>query len=203
MVNGTHPEDIELFDYVEGDVSGTRRDELETHLASCASCAEHVARVQASRAALRRTQLLELSPSRRDAILRNLPAQEEADPRRPVPSLKRLLAVLTPVAALAAVIALIVTTGDFSGGGGGGGSATAGAEAGTTSRQAAPAGGGSYDRLLRVAGPADQVAADLRKKGFDARAVGDRVEVRNASKAEVERALGNRRAGKVEIVIVP
>jgi hypothetical protein len=106
---------------------------------------------------------------------------------------------------VAAVVVALVTTGDFGGGGGGGGqaAATAGAAEGQTTRQAAPTGGGSYDQLLKVAGPADQVAADLRKKGFDARAVDNRVEVRNASKAEVERALRNRRTGKVEIVIVP
>jgi hypothetical protein len=53
-----------------------------------------------------------------------------------------------------------------------------------------------------VAGPADQVAQLLRSKGIDARVVNGRVEVRNATRSEVNRALGNRRAGGVEIVIL-
>jgi anti-sigma factor RsiW len=206
MVTGTHPEDIDLFDYVEGDLPAARRADLEVHLASCAACAEEVARVQAGREALRASQFLHLPPRRRDAIFMNLPAQRRAPGRSPALSPKRLLAILTPIAAVAAVVAALVTTGDFSGNGSGGGgqaAATGGAEATKTTRQA---GGGSADTLaplLSVAGPADQVAAELRNKGFDARAVGNRVEVRNATKAQVERALRNRRTGRVEIVIVP
>jgi hypothetical protein len=206
MVIGTHPEDIDLFDYVEGDLPAGRRAQLEVHLASCAQCAEQVARVQAGRDALRRAQFLQLPPRRREAIFLNLPAQRRAPGRSPALSPKRLLAILTPIAAVAAVVAALVSTGNLDGGGAGSQGAagvTSGAAEAQTSRQAAPTGGGSYDQLLKVAGPADQVAADLRKKGFDARVVGDRVEVRNASKAEVERALGNRRAGNIEIVIVP
>jgi hypothetical protein len=53
-----------------------------------------------------------------------------------------------------------------------------------------------------VAGPADQVAQLLRSKGIDARVVNGRVEVRSTTRSEVNRALGNRRAGGVEIVIL-
>ena len=79
------------------------------------------------------------------------------------------------------------------------------AAAGTTSREAsgAPiAGGFDSAQALSVKGPADQVATELRSKGFDARVIGDRVEVRNATKAQVERALKSRRSGKVRIVII-
>jgi anti-sigma factor RsiW len=205
MVTGTHPEDIDLFDYAEGDLPAGRHAELEVHLASCAQCAEEVARMQAGREALRGSQFLHLPPRRRDAIFLNLPAQRRPAERSPALSPKRLLAILTPIAAVAAVVVALVTTGDFGNGGGGGvaGQAAAtGAAEGQSTRQAA-GGGAALDQLLKVAGPADQVAAELRSKGFDARAVGHRVEVRNATRAQVERALRDRRAGKVQIVIVP
>jgi anti-sigma factor RsiW len=206
MVTGTHPEDVELFDYVEGDLPAERRAGLEVHLATCAQCSEEVARMQAGREALRESQFLHLPPRRRDAIFLNLPAQRRAPGRSPALSPKRLLAILTPVAAVAAVVAALVTTGALEGGGGGGGAGQAGATFGAaeaeTSRQAS-GGGKAFDQLLKVAGPADKVAALLREKGFDARAVGNnRVEVRNATKAQVERALSSRRTGKVRIVIV-
>src|ERR671937_154215 len=105
MVTGTHPEDADLFDYVEGELPPERRDTLEVHLASCAQCAEHVARVRAGREALREAQFLQLPPRRRDAIFQNLPAQRVS--ARPSPALapKKLLAVLVAIAALVAVVA--------------------------------------------------------------------------------------------------
>ena len=68
MVTGTHPEEVDLFDYVEGELSADRRTELEFHLASCATCAKQVALVQAGKDALRESQLLHLPPARREAI---------------------------------------------------------------------------------------------------------------------------------------
>jgi hypothetical protein len=53
-----------------------------------------------------------------------------------------------------------------------------------------------------VAGPADQVAAELRSKGIDARVVEGRVEVHGATRREIDQALGRRKAGDVQIIIV-
>jgi len=204
MVTGTHPNEIELFDYVEGDVTGDRRAQLEAHLASCAECAEHVARVTAGRESLRAAQFLQLPPRRREAIFLNLPEQRRGAARSPAMSPKRLLAVLTPIAAVAAVVAALVTTTGNQGGGeagatGGGGSAAA---RGTQTKESAQMDQSAKGPTLLVAGPAEEVAAELRQKGFDAQAVGNRVEVRGATRAEVERALANRRTGRVRIVIV-
>jgi len=207
MVTGTHPTDIELFDYVEGDITDDRKVELEVHLASCAECAEHVARVTAGRDALRAAQFLELPPRRREGIFLNLPEQRRAAGRSPAMSPKRLLAVLTPIAAVGAVVAALVTTTGNPGGeageagatGGGGARAALGTQTKESTQMDQSTAG--YGALL-VAGSPDQVAADLRKKGFDARAVGKRVEVRNATRAEVKRALANRPTGGVRIVIV-
>jgi anti-sigma factor RsiW len=202
MVTGTHPEEIELFDYVEGDVSGDRRAEIEVHLATCSPCAAQVARVQAGRDALRESQFLQLPPRRRDAIFMNLPEQRRAPRRSPALSPKRLLAILTPVAAVAAVVVALVSTGDMGSSSrdqaAGGGAATGESRAAQDS--AIPESSGNLFRA--VAGPADQVAAELRSKGIDARVVEGRVEVRGATRREIDQALGRRKAGDVQIIIV-
>jgi anti-sigma factor RsiW len=202
MVTGTHPEDVDLFDYVEGELSPDRRAELEVHLASCATCAEQVELVQAGMDALRESQLLHLPPARREAISTSLPMQRRPPGRSPALSPRRLLVLLAPVAAVAAVVVVLVssgvleTSGDDQAGSAAGATAeqTAGLDKDASPEAAAP--------FRAVAGPADQVAQLLRSKGIDARVVDGRVEVRNATRSEVNRALGNRRAGGVEIVIL-
>ena len=203
MVTGTHPDEIELFDYVEGDVSTDRRAEIETHLATCTSCADQVARVQAGKDVLRDSQFLHLPPRRRDAIFMNLPEQRRSSRRSPALSPKRLLAILTPVVAVAAVIVALVSTGDMGSSSrdqaASGGGATAQVESSAEDSGAPTAG---FRALKSVAGPASEVAAALRRKGIDARVVDGHVEVRGATKDEVDQALGLRKAGDVEIIIV-
>jgi len=203
MVTGTHPDEIELFDYVEGDVSTDRRAEIETHLATCTSCADQVARVQAGKDVLRDSQFLHLPPRRRDAIFMNLPEQRRSSRRSPALSPKRLLAILTPVVAVAAVIVALVSTGDMGSSSrdqaASGGGATAQVESSAEDSGAPTAG---FRALKSVAGPASEVAAALRRKGIDARVVDGHVEVRGATKDEIDQALGRRKAGDVEIIIV-
>jgi anti-sigma factor RsiW len=200
MVTGTHPEEIELFDYVEGEISRDRRGEIEVHLATCSLCADQVARVQSGRDALRESQFLHLPARRSEAVFMNLPEQRRAPGRSPSLSPKQLLAILTPVAAVAAVVVALVTTGDMGSGSrdraAGGGAATA--ESAEDSATPESAG-----RLFKaVAGPADQVAAELRSKGIDAKVVEGRVQVRGATRREIEQALGRRKSGDVQIIIV-
>jgi anti-sigma factor RsiW len=200
MVTGTHPEEIELFDYVEGEISPDRRGEIEVHLATCSLCADQVARVQSGRDALRESQFLHLPARRSEAVFMNLPEQRRAPGRSPSLSPKQLLAILTPVAAVAAVVVALVTTGDMGSGSrdraaGGGAAAAESAEDSATPESAG--------RLFRaVAGPADQVAAELRSKGIDAKVVEGRVQVRGATRREIEQALGRRKSGDVKIIIV-
>jgi anti-sigma factor RsiW len=203
MVTGTHPDEIDLFDYVEGDLPADRAALLEVHLASCAQCADQVARVAAGRDALRESQLLQLPPRRREGIFLNLPEQRRKRPRSAVGSPKRILAILTPLAAVAAVIAVLANTNGGTDGGQAG--ATAGALTSKAADQNGSEGGGAeaLAPFRTVQGPADAVAAELRAKGIDARVVGQRVGVRHATRAEVDRALGKRRPGGVEIVLVP
>jgi anti-sigma factor RsiW len=200
MVTGTHPEEIELFDYVEGDISPDRRGEIEVHLATCSLCADQVARVQTGRDALRESQFLHLPARRSEAVFMNLPEQRRAPGRSPSLSPKQLLAILTPVAAVTAVVVALVTTGDMGSGSrdraAGGGAATA--ESAEDSATPESAG-----RLFKaVAGPADRVAAELRSKGIDAKVVEGRVQVRGATRREIEQALGRRKSGDVQIIIV-
>jgi len=203
MVTGTHPEEVDLFDYVEGELSAGRRTELEAHLASCATCAEQVALVQAGKDALGESQLLQLPPARRVVISTSLPDRRRATGHRPAPSPRRLLALLTPVAAIAAVVVVLVSSGVFdTNGNDQGGSAAAGA---TNQLQTEDQAGGAEAAapVMKVAGPATTVADELRRKGIRSRVVGNSVEVRDATRAEVERALENRGAGRVEVVLIP
>jgi anti-sigma factor RsiW len=203
MVTGTHPEEVELFDYVEGELSANRRAELKVHLASCATCAEQVALVQAGKDALSESQLLHLPPPRREVISTSLPEHRRARGRGPALSPRRLLAILTPIAAVAAVVVALVTFGGINTNGNDDeGSAAAGA---TSQLQAEDQAGGAEAAapVMKVAGPATAVADELRRKGLAARVVGNSVEVRDTSRAEVQNALKNRPTGRVEIVLIP
>jgi anti-sigma factor RsiW len=217
MVTGMHPDDVDLFDYVEDDLPQRRRAELEVHLASCARCAEQVARVQAGRDALREAQYLKLSQGGRDAIFVDLPPQPRARRRRRWPSLKQVAAVAAPAAALVAVVVALSTltgNGDLNEAGGGAeapASQTAAAEASGGSDEEASEDRASKEQLLFTDGSAADIATALRAQGLDAEVVNDQVEVRSATRAEVERALEGhrynalqeRRDGSVRIVILP
>jgi anti-sigma factor RsiW len=203
MVTGTHPEDADLFDYVEGELPAERRAELEVHLASCSTCAEQVALVQAGKDVLRESQLLHLPPAQREAILTSLPTQRRAPGRSPAISPRRLFALLAPVAAVAAVVVVLVSSGVFETSGD---DQAGGAAAGATSQlQTEDQAGGAEAAapVMKVAGPATTVADELRRKGIRARVVGNSVEVRDATRGEVQQALKNRRTGRVEVVLIP
>jgi anti-sigma factor RsiW len=203
MVTGTHPEEIELFDYVEGDLPEVRRMDVETHLAACAACSEQVARVQAGRDALRESQFLQLPPRSREGVFMNLPERRGDVRRSPALSPKQLLAILTPIAAVAAVAVALISSGGTNNENAASGAAQTSAGGATAeSAQEDTSAPQALGKLRAVAGPADEVAAQLRNKGIDARVVNGRVEVRDATREQVDAALGDRRAGKVEIVIV-
>jgi anti-sigma factor RsiW len=207
MVTGTHPQEIELFDYVEGDLPQERRVEVETHLAACGPCSMQVSRVQAGRDALRESQFLQLPPRRREGVFMNLPERRRDVRRSPALSPKQLLAILTPIAAVAAVAVALVSSGgtnnQSSGSAAGAAQTTSGGGSAESAQQqkdsTAPQ---ALSEFRSVAGPADEVAAELRSKGIDARVTKGRVVVRDATRKQVDAALGDRRTGKVAIVIL-
>jgi anti-sigma factor RsiW len=203
MVAETHPHDIELFEYVENELPPARRDEIAAHLATCTVCAEQVELAALGRESLRGTALLELPDQRREEILRNLPRQERAPGEQRTFSPKLVFAGLVALLLVAAVIGVIVNSN-----GGGGMESSAG---GTAAEDATAAGGGEAGGSqvqspqakagLFSTGPAEEVAEELRRKGFKASVQQDRVVVRGATKQQVREALADRAPGDVEVVV--
>lgn len=198
-----HPEDVELFDYVEDDLAPARRTEVGAHLATCEVCTEQVRRVEAGREALRNAQFMHLPERRGEAVFMNLPTQAREPGRLRALSPKQLLAVLTPIIAIAAVVGVLVSSG--TGSNEPSGEAAAGATAG-----AAAGGAGSPEDaqvrqapLLELAGTPSQIAGELRDKGFDATVRSKQVVVHGATKNEVREALADHGPGDVEIVVEP
>ena len=111
MTTDIHPEDLELFEYVEGELRESRRADVELHIEQCSRCAEEVHALEAGKAALRTAPMLELPARRTGLILGDLPRQDD-DGRARVPFFtpKRLIAVLTPVAAVLVVVTVLVNT---------------------------------------------------------------------------------------------
>ena len=199
MVSDTHPHDIELFEYVEGELPEARRDEIAAHLATCGVCAEQVELAAAGRQALQGVGLTEMPEPRRDEILRSLPRQEpERTLGERVGFPRGLLVGLAVLLVVAAFTAVLVKGGGNSmeqsagGTGGGAAEATATGGGGAEATQAAN---------LFASGPPEDVAADLQRKGFKAFVQQDRVVVHGATRAQVREALADRGPGDVEVVV--
>ena len=199
MVSETHPHDIELFEYVEGDLTAARRDEIAAHLAACDVCAEQVELATAGRQTLRDVGLTELPEGRRDEILRNLPRQEpEQALRERVGFPKGLLVGLAVLLVVAAFTAVLVK------GGGNSMESSAGATGGGAAEATATGGGGldaAHAADLSASGSPEAVAEELRRRGFKASVQQDRVVVHGATKAQVREALADRGPGDVEVVV--
>jgi putative zinc finger protein len=227
MMDGRHPEDLELLAYVDDELPGDRRRALAEHLDACKACAETVSKLEAGRDALRAAPLMKLPPTMRERMSMTLDrfGPERRQPvRRTYVSPMRLVTILAPVAI---VVALIVTIADLTGNGGSereaGGDAAAqaereeGAERGgatptetraapeSTEDEAAPASGATaLAAVSRVAGPPRAIAAALRRRGLDASVEGPRlVVVRGATDADVRAALAGRPAGRVRVALTP
>jgi anti-sigma factor RsiW len=198
MVAGTHPDDIELFDFVEDDLRQVRRDEVAAHLATCSVCTEQIRRVEAGRAALAETEYLHLPKDRHEAILRSLPERRRAEGESRAFSPKVALVLVTVFIAVAAVVGAFVNSnhgsGDESSAGGGVAGATSG---GGTKEGAAQV----PEADLLAGGSAAAIAEELREKGFRAVVQADRVVVHGATKQQVREALADRGPGDVEVVV--
>jgi hypothetical protein len=117
MMAETHPNDIELLEYAEGDLDEAAAVAVRAHLAVCDRCAADVAAAGHARSVLQAAPLLELPASRRERILAALPEQErEPHGVRSLLSRRRLLVVLAP-AAVGAAIAIAVVSVNGNGGG--------------------------------------------------------------------------------------
>lgn len=198
-MSGTHPGEIQLLDYVEGDLDDAARDVVDAHLAGCAECAEQIRLLEAGRGALRGAPMLEAPAGQ----LGELPEQARPARRRFRPG--RVIAVLAPVAAVAGVVAIVATTNpneDSGDEGAGAVAAQTAADSAEGGEEAAPE-AFSPAPVRSVAGPARDVVLTLEAKGFEARRVDDRVEVSGATPQQVEVALADRPNGPVEVIAVP
>src|SRR3954452_9489359 len=207
MVAGTHPDDLELFDYVEGDLPQARLAEVQRHVSECEACANQVRKVEIGRDALRESQFMHLPERRGEAVFMNLPTRAREPGTRRGLSPKKLLAVLTPLIAVAVIVGVLVNGGssgrdDRAAGGGvaalGKGGAAAGGGAAAVDNGGAEA---KRAPLRTVLGPAAEVSSELRRKGFSTQVLGDRVVVKGASAKAVRRALADRGPGDVVIVV--
>jgi anti-sigma factor RsiW len=196
MVSRMHPENVELLDYVEGDLDDTARAQIEAHVAGCAECAEQIRFLEAGRDAVRGAPLLE-APER---AMPSVPAREPV--RQWGLRLRTAVTVLAPVAVIALVVGVLATT-DPNGGNGAGDEA--GGQAALTAAQEsagdeAPAAEAGVT-VESVAGPPEDVVRLLQDEGLDARREGRTVVVSGATVEQVERALADRSPGAVRVVI--
>ena len=197
MVAGTHPDDIELFDFVEDDLPQVRRDEVAAHLATCSVCTEQIRRVEAGRAALAETEYLHLPKDRHEAILRSLPERGRAQGENRAFSPKVALVLVTVFIAVAAVVGALVNSNQRSGD-----ESSAGGVAAATSGDGVEEGTAQVPQAdLLAGGSAAAVAEELREKGFRAVVQDDRVVVQGATKRQVREALADRGPGDVEVVV--
>jgi len=209
MMDGAHPNELDLLAYVEEELPDPRKAAVAEHVAGCQACADSVRQLEAARQVLRSAPLLELPADRRAAVLAGLPARA---PKRRLRWRPALVAPALATAAVLAVVTGIVLTVDGNGREQGEAAQVAPtvAEQATTEADAgAEAGGDEYDRALSAApirsvqGPPRDVALFLRRQGFEARVVDSTVRVRDADPDAVMRALADRPDGPVVVEVVP
>lgn len=208
MMTGSHPSDLELLEYSEGELDETAAEAVRTHLETCAACAATVAAADRGRELLRASPLAELPEDRWQVMLRDLPPQEPGRSRWQafLSSPRRMATVLAPVAVAAvAVVVVVTTTGDEKARKQAGDAAVA---AQTAAAQAAPEAGGAQEDfeaarapVVMVKGPPRAVAKLLRAEGFRAKVVDGAVEVRGAKRAQVRAALRDRPGGPVAVFV--
>jgi anti-sigma factor RsiW len=189
----THPDELELLAYTEGELDAASARRVADHARSCASCAGRVRALETARGALREAPLLPLPAERRARVIRELPP-----PPRRAPARARLLALAAALVALAGLVAVVATRE---------GGPTVGGDARQAAEQAPPparesdrsgdanapeAAAGRAAPLAQVDARPSRVAAFLRERGYDARVVGGSVEVRTKRGAAVRRLLAGR-----------
>ena len=209
MMDGAHPNELDLLAYVEEDLPDARKAAVAEHVAVCQTCADSVRQLETARQALRSAPPLEMPAGSRAAVLAGLPARA---PKRRLRWRPALVAPALAAAALLAVVTGVVLSVDWSGRGQEEAAEFEArpAEQATTEADAGAAAGGDEDEralsagaVRSVQGPPSEVALFLRRQGFEARVVGSTVRVRDADPDAVMRALAGRPDGPVRIEVVP
>lgn len=208
MMQGAHPNDVELLEYVEGDLDETAAAGIRAHIAGCEDCARELAETERARKVLHTSPPLRLPDGRLSAMLASLPRQEprERDVRSFIESRRRLLLVATPAAA--ALVAVVIAFAVSPGGGDESGEAgeavaaqTAPAEA-DQSAEAAPPLEAAAAPVVQVQGPPRAIVRFLRAEGFTARREGGQVIVVGARPQQIRQALADRPRGDVPVFVI-
>ena len=208
MVNGaqTHPDDLELLDLVEGDLSAARAAEVAAHVERCTLCERAVEELQAGRAATHTAARLELSPQARDRITEALSGEREHPRKSWLERLRPVAVVLATVLVLGSFVGLVAYNSSRDPGGDEGSAAEGAAD----TAAAEDSGGGeaapeapAEQPAASVAGTPRTVAQALRRDGFDARVTDGRVIVRGASPEAVQESLADRSRGSVQVFVRP
>jgi len=213
-----HPDELDLLDLVEGELPRAAEGSVAAHVEGCARCSEAVRQLRAGRAALHASGVLQLSERARDGISAAIDEEPRArrfrfwEPRR----LGLVVAATLVLVASAVAVAQWGGVGDEQGGDAaselaeddGGGGAEGGVEGDAQTVVPETATG-----PIRVAGPAREVAAELRAEGFEARVTGGEVVVRLAGERvdeeqapeadRLQAVLAERGPGRVAVRIEP
>ena len=212
-----HPDELDLLDLVEGELPRAAQGSVAAHVEGCARCSEVVRQLRAGRGALHSSGVLQLSERARDRISAAIDEEPRArrfrfwEPRR----LGLVVAATLVLVASAVAVAQWGGVGDEQGGDaaselaeddGGGGD---GAEGGGVEGDAQTVMPESTTDTIRVAGPAREVAAELRAEGFEARVVrgevvvqltGERLDEGQAPEEDrLQAVLAERGAGRVTV----
>ncbi len=205
---GEHPSEPTLLAYVEDELGADERSEVDRHVAGCATCAADVAAARTGRDVLRAAHVLAVPAGARGRLLADRPQRVAAARGE-----RRWLALAAPVAAALALAGGIATVAVWSPGGGESDDAGEGAVAEESAADDAggdtgAAEGGAEpepqesvakDTVLRVAAEPEELAAELRLEGFDARVEGSAVVVTTDRRTALRRALRDYPRGSVAV----
>jgi Putative zinc-finger len=213
---GEHPSEPTLLAYVEDELDGAARETVEAHLAECEACAADVAFVRTGRETARQAPLLEAPAGLGDRVGSEITPPMSARPA----TARRWLGIVAPVAAALAIAGGIATLAVYTPGGGGDDSAGEGAaiaeesagdtgggeeapgNLGVTGAETAPAEAEKDQAFtLSVAADPEELARELRRAGFDARAEGRTVVVATARLADLRSVLRNYPRGGVRVEV--
>jgi hypothetical protein len=151
----THLNDIELFEYANGELDDGDRLRADGHTAHCDECRSLLTLAESGASALQSSPRFDVPAERFRSTINELGPQEERETRGVVPW-RRWLTVLAPVAAVAGVVAIIVIT---SNGGDNGASESAAPAQEAVAEAAAPASADGEGRSLQGSAQAADEAA--------------------------------------------
>jgi anti-sigma factor RsiW len=207
MMDGTHPSDIELLEYLEGELDEETANAVRVHLASCETCAQDVADAERAGVVLRASPPLWLPDGRLGEMIAQLPPKVggQGELRSFVRSRTRLFAVVAPAAAAVAAVAIAfaVSSGDDSPEQQAAEPAATAAAAGGAEESLDAAAAAQGAPVATVTGPPRAIVRILRAAGFKARRESGAVIVTGARPAQVISVLADRPQGPVAVFVIP